>query len=396
MPAACWNSTGSPPAACSADTDSTITRNRPFFLLRSTNPVFSPGIGYFRREDRARTAGLSDVKLVNDEYAAYLGWNPAGGPRSDFQFLRTHTFDGDRAYQDVTKDFGSLDSNYAYQNLGAYYRGSYLNTDDQLRRSETRQVTHSGRVNYSSANFRRRLLWNATYNINHQDLRTLASGNGGEVALPLIAFAGLSAVSDMPATAKLSQNALLIDGNLTAGAGVDLGLPAPAEDAQSRNIGLDFLNPTEVNRLLVWVDRDLPVEVANSFSWDIYSSSDNVIWRREERRAGGALRPVREPFPDRLSRRHGAVHQGGHQAPVRRGAGLVALPGHPRDGDAGVPQAAGRRDRQQADADHPPGQYRREAAASRRAVAVLRGVSTCTTVRTRPARVPTPCRTACR
>ncbi|MCU0251583.1 MAG: hypothetical protein MUE61_15360 [Vicinamibacterales bacterium] len=278
------------------DTDSTITRNRPFFLLRSVNPVFSPGIGYFRREDRARTAGLSDVKLVNDEYAAYLGWNPAGGPLSDFQFLRTHTFDGDRAYQDVTKDFGSLNSNYDYKNLGAYYRGSYLNTDDQLRRSETRQVTHSGRVNYSSANFRRRLLWNATYNINHQDLRTLASGIGGEVALPLIAYAGLSAVSDLPTTTKLSQNALLIDGNLTAGAGVDLGLPAPAEDAQARNLGIDFLSPTEVNRLLVWVDRDLPVEVANSFSWDIYSSPDNVIWRREE----GVLAAPFGPFENRF------------------------------------------------------------------------------------------------
>ena len=132
MPAACSNSTRCPPHRFGGTTDSTITRNRPFFLLRSTNPVFSPGIGYFRREDRARTAGLSDVKLVNDEYAAYLGWNPAGGPQSDFQFLRTHTFDGERAYQDVTKDFGSLVSNYTYRNLGAYYRGSYLDTDDQL------------------------------------------------------------------------------------------------------------------------------------------------------------------------------------------------------------------------------------------------------------------------
>ena len=56
-----------------AEIDSTIIRNRPFFLLRSTNPVLSPGFGYFRREDRARTAGISNVKLVNDEYAGYLG-----------------------------------------------------------------------------------------------------------------------------------------------------------------------------------------------------------------------------------------------------------------------------------------------------------------------------------
>ena len=186
-------------------------------------------------------------------------------------------------------------------------------------------------------------------------------------------------------TARLSQNALLIDGNLTAGAGIDLGLPAPAEDAQSRNIGLDFLNPTEVNRLLVWVDRDLPVEVANSFSWEIYSSPDNVIWRRETGVSAAPFGPFENrfqiDFPAVTARYVKVVTR-----PLSVGrAGLVAFPGHPRDGDAGVPQAAGGRGQRQADADHPPRQYRREAAASRRAVAVLRGVSTCTMGRTRSA-----------
>jgi hypothetical protein len=264
-----------------SQTRSTIGRNRPFFLLRSTNPILSPGFGYFRREDRARTAGLSDLKLINDEYAGYLGWNPAGGPQSDFQFLRTHTFDGDRAFQDLTRDFGSVVSNYAYQNFGAYYRGSYLNTDDRINGLGIRQGSHAARANYSGSFIDKRLLWNATYNINHQDLNTSASGKGGEVALPVTPFSGLSSLSDTPITAKLSQNALLVDANLTAGAGIDIGLAAPPADTQARNIGLDFLNPTEVNRVLIWVDRDLPIDVANSFSWEIYSSRDNVLWRRE-------------------------------------------------------------------------------------------------------------------
>jgi hypothetical protein len=44
---------------------------------------------------------------------------------------------------------------------------------------------------------------------------------------------------------------------------------------------VDLLTATEVNRVLIWVDRDLPTGIANAFSWDIYSSPDNVIWRRE-------------------------------------------------------------------------------------------------------------------
>ncbi|HNV03050.1 MAG TPA: hypothetical protein PLE61_11300, partial [Vicinamibacterales bacterium] len=264
-----------------ARTDSTVTRNRPFFLLRSTNPVFAPGVGYFRREDRSRTAGLSNVKLVNDEFAGYLLWNPVGGPRSDFQFLRTHTFDEDRAIQDVTKDFGTLVSNYAYGGLGAHYRGAYLRTDDARHALETTQIVHGGRVDYSAALLAKRLLWNATYNVNSHDLRTDARGSGGEVEFPLTPYRALAAQSDTPATAKLTEHAALADGNLTAGAGVDLGVPATPLDAQARNIGLDFLNPTQVNRVLVWVDRSLPIEVANAFSWEIYSSPDNIIWTRE-------------------------------------------------------------------------------------------------------------------
>ncbi len=264
-----------------AKTDSTVTRNRPFFLLRSTNPIFAPGIGYFRREDRSRTAGLSAVKLVNDEFAGYLSWNPVGGPRSDFQFVRTHTFDEDRALQDITKDFGTLVSNYALGNLGAHYRGAYLKTDDERQGVETTQVGHGGRVDYSASLLAKRLLWNATYNVNYQDLKTAARGTGGEVEFPVTPFAGLSAVSDTPVTAKLTQNGQLIDANLAAGAGIDLGVPATPVDGQARNIGLDFLNPTQVNRFLLWVDRALPIEVANAFSWEIYSSSDNITWRRE-------------------------------------------------------------------------------------------------------------------
>ena len=276
--------------------DSSLGRNRPYFQLRSTNPVLAPGFGYSRREERARTAGLASLKLVNDEYAGYLGWNPSGGPQSTFQFIRTNMFDDGRAYQDVTKDFGSIVSTYRYRNLSAYYHGNYLDTDDKLQRVETQQTTHAARVDYSGAFIRNRLLWNAMYGINNQDFKTAVRGTGGEVALPVIPQAGLSGLSDLPATARLTTNGVLIDANLTAGAGVDLGVVTPPEDPQARNIGLDFLNRTEVNRLLVWVDRDLPIEVTNSFSWEIYSSSDNIVWRRESGVSAAPFGPFETRF----------------------------------------------------------------------------------------------------
>jgi hypothetical protein len=276
--------------------DSTIMRNRPFFMLRSTSPLLSPGFGYFRREERARTAELSGAKLVNDEYAGYLGWNPAGGPRSDFQYLRTHTFDGSRSRQDVVRDFGSLVSQYEYRNFGAYYRGAYLKTDDRLRGYRTRQLTNAVRVNQSGAAIMKRLVWNSSYNVTRQDLRTANDDTGGELVVPATPFAGLASTSDTPLTARLGQNAALIDGNLTAGAGVDLGLTVPPEDTQARNIGLDFVNPTEVSRLWIWTDRDLPFETANAFSWEVFTSADNLVWRRETLVSAAAFGPFERRF----------------------------------------------------------------------------------------------------
>lgn len=277
-------------------TDSTLTRNRPFFLIRSTNPVLSPGFGYFRREERARTAGLPNVKLVNDEYAGYLGWNPAGGPRSDFQLVRTHTFDGTHTREDITRDFGTLVSNYSHGNFAAYYRGYFLNTNDKVLRLQDQQFAHGARLSDSGALVRKRLLWNATYNVSYQDIRASAGAEGGEIALPLTPFGGMAALSDTPTIAKLTPNTLIVDGNLTASAGIDIGVSSPPENTQARNIGLDFLNPTEVNRFWIWIDRELPFEIANSFAWEIYSSPDNVTWTRETTLSSAPFGPFENRF----------------------------------------------------------------------------------------------------
>lgn len=279
-----------------ASTVSTITRNRPFILVRSTNPIFSPGFGYFRREDRNRTAGQTDIKLINNEWDGYLGWNPDGGPHNEFQYIRSDTFDSARTLQDTTRSVASLVSNYSYKDLSVYYRGSYLDTNDKIHDVDTTIVTHGGRASYAGTFMDKRLTVDATYNINYQDVTNVATGKGGEVAVPVTAYAGLSGTSDTPQTVTLAQNPLLIDGNVTAGAGVDIGLPVPPADTQARNIGIDFLNPAQVNRFWIWVDRDLPVEVSNSFSWDVYTSIDNVVWKLDTTVAVAPFGPFENRF----------------------------------------------------------------------------------------------------
>lgn len=262
-------------------TETTLTYLRPFVELRSINPTFAPGFGYYRRENRTRLSAAPTLTLVNEDYAGYLSWKPVGLPQSEVQYIRTNTFDRTRASQDLTKDFGSILSRYTYKRLGLYYLGSYLGTTDRARGVDSRQVSNAGRLDHSAAFFSKRLRWNTIYNVNHQTLSSRVTGDGGEVALPVVAFAGLSALSDTPATVALQQNALLADGGLATSSGINLGLPALGTDLQARNVGLDFASPAAVDRLLVWIDRELPPEIANAFSWEIYSSPDNLTWTRE-------------------------------------------------------------------------------------------------------------------
>jgi hypothetical protein len=80
----------------------------------------------------------------------------------------------------------------------------------------------------------------------------------------------------------LDPNPALIDGDLATSAGINIGLPPAGGDTRLRNIGLDFTNPTEVNRLLLWVDRDLSAapNIVNFFASNlkVYVSSDNLNW----------------------------------------------------------------------------------------------------------------------
>jgi hypothetical protein len=105
-------------------------------------------------------------------------------------------------------------------------------------------------------------------------LETIQAGRG-VISAPVFPVAGLSALDDSPLDGALESNPALVDGNLTTSAGVNIGLQPTGDPARPRNVGLDFGTPVEVNNLLVWVDRELPQDIANAFSWEVYTSGDN-------------------------------------------------------------------------------------------------------------------------
>ena len=260
------------------DTTSTITKVRPYFFLTFKDPLYAAGIGYSRNEETDKTEGHPGVTLINENYIGNLGWKPEGFPSIDSQFLRTNTFDEKHLFQDTTKDLVSITSKYDYKGLGLRYQATYIDTKNKLNNLEIEDLTQNGWVTYSNSFFNRRVSLNTSYNIVHNEVKTTSTQSTGEVNFQISPFAGLSEMSDTPAMVTLAPNSALIDGNLTASSGINIGLPPLGGDFRRRNIGLDLLNPTEVNNLLIWVDRELPADIANSFSWDVYASSDNLNW----------------------------------------------------------------------------------------------------------------------
>ncbi len=283
----------------SSSTKTNFTRIRPYLELTLNTPPFNASVGYVRRQDIFDTSGSPSVTLVNEEYRGVFGWRPEGFPSLDFQYIRTNTFDEKHSTQNVNKDYFNLILRYISKGLDLYYSGTYTDTKDNLNHLESKDLLNSGRFTYSNTFFDSRVSLTTTYNISHEDVKTIAEGTGF-VSFQVFPFAGLSVVNDIPETGALLPNPTLIDGNLTAGAGINIGLPPIGGDTRPRQMGLDLLTLTEVNNLFVWVDRELPADIANKFSWDIYTSSDNLNWTKAATVPSAPFGPFQNRFDIRF------------------------------------------------------------------------------------------------
>lgn len=258
------------------------TKQRPYIGLTLRTPLFLVDLSYDRSEDKQEQTTFPTLTMIRDQKFLTLGWRPVDWPRVTFQLFRTDSYDENRVVQDLTEDLAQLTSEYRpVQSLRLYYRGSLDDQNDRLNRNEVKTAIQSARVTYSDWFWRRRISVNSDYSITYRSAETTTSGQG-EVVTPLIPFAGLSVISDTPEMIQLLPNVALIDGDLTANAGIDLGLPPAGGDARPRNIGLDFGADAEVNTLYVWVDRELRAEIVNFFSWRVYTSGDNLHWSLRE------------------------------------------------------------------------------------------------------------------
>ncbi|MGZ6143729.1 MAG: hypothetical protein ACXWLM_10335, partial [Myxococcales bacterium] len=109
-----------------------------------------------------------------------------------------------------------------------------------------------------------------------------STGVGGTFETLQTPIAGYSLVETGIATRdrdKLTPNTAVINGDLTASAGINLGTSASAPTDDYRDIGAQFADAaTPVNTLYVWIDRELTIEVAQAIRFEVWISDDNASW----------------------------------------------------------------------------------------------------------------------
>ncbi len=285
-------------------TTTTSLLTRPFVDLQLNTEVLSAAAGFSRVTNESTVSGVRGPTMLLDTTRGFLGWKPHELPLLDLSLIRVHSYDQDRAIQDVYTDTASLYSRYSpLKTLDLQYSGGVTDTRNKITDVETKTVSNGGRVMYNDRFFKDRVMFSAYYDVQYGTTEVTSRGTGTSlIPFQQIPFDGLYAGSNTPGTVQLTSMGFLINNvlNDTNNNFINIGsspfTAPPPQDTSLRNIGLKFGVPTEMNRLLVWVysgNDFLTPSVAGSYSWGIYTSQDGQKWSLYQTVIGAPY----QPFP---------------------------------------------------------------------------------------------------
>jgi hypothetical protein len=247
---------------------------RPFVELNLDNPFYNAGLAFRKRRREEKITNLDKTRADRDEITATAGMTPAElFPVWNLRYTHVHTYDDPETIDQIQKTL-LLDTSWRpVESLNFDYTYTRIDSEEKSLDFDTLQQTHFGKIGYAENFWDRRLSLNTAYTINYNSFKF--SSQTGFVENPLLRSAGLSSLDNTPDDGPaLSVNDALIDGNIIASAGLDIG--TDGDQTQLVNIGLDLGFPQAVDQIRIWVDRQLSAVVANTFSWAVYTSPDNT------------------------------------------------------------------------------------------------------------------------
>ncbi len=241
---------------------------------------------YSYQQGTAEQTAAGERLLSPDQIQEGIGfsgsWAPAGLPRLTLLLSRTHSYDSPRQNKDSFSDVLLASAAYTVGPVAMRYSLNRTGDDNRLAGARSETTSQTGQVSWGEAFLERRLALAASYTLATSRTRVFASGPAG-VPLQQLPQSGLSIVEPATTTAqmvKLAPSPELVDGNLSAGTGMDLGWgPSASGDTRPRDLGASFADAlTQVDLVYLWVDRRLPADVAAALAWSAYRSDDGENW----------------------------------------------------------------------------------------------------------------------
>jgi hypothetical protein len=260
-----------------------ITTVQPYVDVKLQDPfsIYSAGASYRQLRTTTNAADALSATLVQDQYNSFLGWTPFELPSFSIQATRSRTYDTAHVIQDSRSDLILLSARYAPWRQWDFLASISYNDDmNNLTQLHNTTVHETGSVNFRDS-FLGRVSLASAYIIDLSTTTTAQQGTG-TVPFQLFPLAGYSATTDfpdLPDNLGASPNGALINGNLAVSAGVNIGTSVSLPpDNKFREMGVDFGTITEVNNVEIWINQTLTPVIANSFAWNVYTSTDNTNW----------------------------------------------------------------------------------------------------------------------
>ncbi len=269
-------------------------------------PVLSAAVSADRYDRKAYvSSGISrgaSPTFTTETYATSASWRPLDLPELDLRVARVNEYDSLHLTRDATTDSASFTARYYTPAYDLRYLLNWNRVEDHRTLAQTTAIEQTVLGSRTDRLFGGRM---STYvsATGHTGTTSTEQHGDGLVSKQQLPFSGLSGIETFgttPQDIELQPNALLIDGNTTAAAGVNVGFgPSQAGDRDPRDVGAGFADAiTPVNTIYVWFDKSLPASVATALanSMAVWAGNDNRHWSP----VAVVAPPAPSPFANRI------------------------------------------------------------------------------------------------
>lgn len=282
------NGTTVPATGPSTRFDSTV--HQPRLTLDGQSDVWEAELSVDRLQSERRSSGAA-TELIRDSVFSRFGYQPIGLPLITIQADQIRT--SDAGSLDLTDIRKILRIEHSIESFSAFYeRIDRTETNENTRDVEERiedRLQLTGDYNNDAGTFGARL------GLSWSEQSRAVSGPQGDLGeLPVAS--GLYALDTTPTLGALDLRGDLVDGNLSAGTGIQIGGLA-AGGGTDRNLGVDQgAVPRAVDQLDLYTDVAFTAGEAREFNWSLYVSNDNLSWTRAQFSTASSYDVARQRF----------------------------------------------------------------------------------------------------